>query len=576
MKPWPARIRQGLGWTALYALAAALVFWRLLPHMGTHLPHVLAEPDLHVGFWMPWNLGQQLAGGGSPFQAPGVMWPYGMDLTLYVWNLGCPLLAAPLYAIFPPILAANLATLGYATANGLAGHLLGARVGGTRAAAVATGLVATWAFEPLYELCSGRPEQGFIAPVILASLFFFRVLDEPQRWGPRLGLGLSVAASGICYWFQPVLLAVALLPALLLLLILRRVSLRALGSCALSAVICGVAALPALLPVLLALRAPDNTLQRAMQGGFSASRLLVDRLEQSYSLASMLWPALPADRATLDHAFPLVLLLAVVATLAWAPLRRRGWPWALLALAGLVLALGPRLQLVPSQPLQADGPALPFALLDHLPGFGRFWWPRRFAVPAFVGLLGVLASLVGAFRVGRQGWVLGGAAAVLLLAEAHLLAPVGRAGVAGGPVWDLRMPQLYAELARAPGSQPLIQLPLGVLPSAQVMDQPFHRQPIFGTIVQGNPDLVPIVQQERAAEPPFSWLSAVGGVATPAGAPAPRVLKQALAGEGFRWVILRTDLPAAGPQAAGQAVALLGSPDVREDGLLAWALTPAP
>ncbi len=559
-----------LGWLGLYGLAAALVFWRLLPDLATHLPHAPAEPDLHSAVWMPWNVARQLAAGADPFLAPGVMWPEGMDLTLYLWNLGCPLLAAPLHALLPTVLAANLAVLGYATANGIAGHLLGARVGGSRAAAVATGLAATWGFAPLYELCSGRPEQGFLAPLILATLFFFELLAAPERWTPRLGLGLSMAAAAACYWFHPVLLSLGLLPVALLSLP-RGEAWAKLRSVALAAGISLLASLPAMLPVLLALRAPDNPMERAVSGSFTAARLLADRVEQSGSLAGLLWPSLPAGYGTIDQAHPLTLVLLCVATLAWAPLRRRAGTWALLAIAGLLLALGPRLQLTPGQP-GVDGLAMPFALLDALPGFARFWWPRRFGAVALLGMLGVLAAFVGAFRRPRQAWMIASCCALLLLAELHMLAPGGRAGIAGGATWPLPQPALWARLAEAPWSQPIIQIPLGELPSAQVLDQCFHRQPIFGTIVQGNPDLVPRTQLERLERLPFCLLGAQPGCPAGTPEPTPEELKALLAAEGFRWVILRPRLSPGGPAAQRWAPRRLGPPSHEEDGLLAWEL----
>lgn len=552
----------------VYFGAALVAFWPLLPVFDTHLPHFPAEPDLQVGVWFPWHVAERLRAGSDPFFAPELHWPRGLDLRLYVWNIGCALLVAPLHLVLPPIPAFNASLLLFATLNGLAGHVVGARFGGTRAAAVAAGLVATWAFEPLYELCAGRPEQGFLAPLLLAVLFLARVLEEPGRlrWAGALGGALGFA--GMCYWLNPYLLALCAAPAVLVRLArgpARGALLRGL-SVALGTSLC--VAMPALLPVLLAV--PGGTGEAAGPLGAGVSGALL--LGQSLTLSGVVRFLAPRQVATLETQVPLVLVAALLFSLP-AAVRRRG---ALLLLTtvtcgALLLALGPRIQVTPAS-VAGTGEALPgpFALVEHLPGLSRFWWPRRFLGVATAAGTGVVALLVSQ---GRGPWGPWGRAVVtvgLLLLELHELGPRSRGVAGGGAPHPLLAPAFFRGLGAAPGTAPVLQVPLLTLPNEQVLDQVVHRQALFGSLAQTRADLRPATLLAVALEEPFRHL--LPGAPPPA---SPADLRATLAARGFHWVVLRRDLPGLAADLEPWALTRLGEPTLREGGLLAWDVGPS-
>lgn len=547
---WGAALRWA-GWWLFYLAAAALALAPLLPVAATHLPHFPADPDLQVGVWLPWHTAQRLAAWADPYTAPGLGWPEGLDLRPHVWNLGCPLLAAPLFLVLPPVLAFNLSILGFASLNGLAGHLLGWRVAGGGAGslpAVTAGLLATLSPAPLHELCSGRPEQGFLAPLLLAASFLAAWAADPGRRSHAVGLGVALASSGLCYWLAPVLLGACALVPVVSYVIWDRPGIR-VRSLMWAMVVAGLVALPGILPLL-------GVLERAHEAAPGAAEY------PSLAVAGLLRFLAPRSLARPDTVFPLGLSLALLLALGHP---RRALVWLGVGGTALALALGPQVT------WNGQGPGFPgpFALFSHLPILERFWWPVRLLGLATVGAVG--ASAVGvASRTGRASpWTWAVALVGLVVLEGVEMAPRGRTAPFGGAVHLVKQPALWRELGEGGGPWPILQVPLLTLPNDEVLDQVFHRQPLFGGLAQNHPRLVARSLAERASEEPFCHLALEG--CEGGGTSEPSALRSALVARGIGVVVARLDVPTVPRDGVLEwATARLGPPDTAEGPWLLW------
>jgi hypothetical protein len=204
------------------------------------------------------------------------------------------------------------------------------------------------------------------------------------------------------------------------------------------------------------------------------------------------------------------LTLAVVG--AWRG-RRRGetWFWVTSALLFFVLTLGPNLRVAGHD----TGIPLPFRFLEILPFFKGNRYPSRYSVMLMLSLAPLVAA--GTYCVLRIAYYRLGASArirntkygirttspriliylstcllVSLLLFEHLSAPL--------PIFDLRVPALYARVAAEPGDFALLELPPGwrngarvagkqdVVIMSQLWNQTSHGKRVLGGNTSRNPE----------------------------------------------------------------------------------------
>jgi len=160
--------------------------------------------------------------------------------------------------------------------------------------------------------------------------------------------------------------------------------------------------------------------------------------------------------------FTIGLLLVPLAVVVWVldRNRKRGGVWLVIAVASLLLALGPYLSLEPYTDFRLP---LPYLVLHKLLR-GQYRTPVRFAVPAifslsiFVALKGqaVLDRLrvVRPIRLGLVGGML-----FLIILDYNLLRPF--------PIFFPKEYTVYQEVAKDPRDVVLLEVPLGVYSYAQ-------------------------------------------------------------------------------------------------------------
>lgn len=355
------RLHPALPWlgAGLAYLGVVLVLtWPLALHAGTWLLGQ-ATTDQADTAWLRLAASRALLDGS--LWSTDVFAPAGYPLGAIVPNWVDHLLGAPLALALPFPLGDNLWWVAVLVANGLAGHLLGRRLGGTHGAGFLCGLGFLLSEPILREASQGHAPQAL---ALWGPLYLVALVEGLQRGSRRLLLaaGALLALGGLTYWFHVAFFGLASLP----LLVEHGVRQRAWRP---AATVGGVAAALMALPLLLTLLGSEGLATASLPAS------VVHRGE------GLLWPLLPGGTATTNR-LSLVLLLA--AGLGTWKLGRRAWVWWAAVLLGGVLIVAPPLW--------------------------RLHWPERW------GLVVVLALLPLAARAPRA-WIL----APLLAVEVLLL-----------------------------------------------------------------------------------------------------------------------------------------------------------
>lgn len=445
---------------ALLALALSsgivlLLAWPLPRFANTHLYMPLVDPDVQCGLWWPDAFVDSVLSFSDPFFRPELNYPVGQDVRLLIWNFFLQILFFPVYALTDPVLSLNLVALLIGVLNGLACGWAGWMATRSREGAVAALLVGAATLYGTWESFNGRPEQGFFAPLAIYAGAWFGVLRGERKMA--LVAGVALALAGATYWFYAIfgVLGTAPLGAWML----WRKEWKPLVVAGATSV---VVVLPFLIPIALGLAAAESD--------YTVMRDAMDTTAQQ-ARASLAFPeellgAVFQSKGALSARMPLVVLPLAAIGLAFRETRVA----AIGALAFTLLALGPHLTDHMGVPFRDQHIPLPHALVNHLPGFSRFWWPYRWIAPALIAASIVAAQLSA--RAPKWGvWVL---ASVLVL-DAKAILKRG-----DGTLHSAALPQSILQLAESDTPLPVIAYPPRVVDNALVGLQPFHQQPIDG------------------------------------------------------------------------------------------------
>lgn len=489
------RIGSGAGLACVYVAVALWWLWPVAWHAASEVPGPAARgglteltfAELYLTLWGLVSGARGLVGNPAELFHPPAFHPERYTLAYSEHMLGHQPLFGPLYALCGnPVLALNGSLLVSTALLGLGTHLLVRRWGGSRASALAAGVLAVaapWRVGP----AAARIHTLWVQYLPFILLFLDRYLGRRRR--------LDLVLAGLC-------------------LVLQILASYYTGYAAV--IMAGIFLLGR------AGRAPDAVARASlgMIGAVGAAAVL------SYPYVALSWGRvitrpLPAlERLHIMWGAPAVVTTGVVGVVAvvGALLRMVPRRWLrpaqdaapvgsllAIALAGYVLALGPAIHLPPGRAgeallavatalhaqdlagffASADAQALrvplPYAALASvIPGFGVLRAPWRFAVlPATI--LPVLAGLgfgrVGAL-LGPRGVLvpLGVALAVLLRIPA--LVP---AHIEAGP----DIPEVYRWLAANGHRRPLLELPLRPVTAAARMSaramyfSPYHGSPVL-------------------------------------------------------------------------------------------------
>lgn len=520
-------------WTGplIYLLAGCFVLSQTL--FRAHVV-VGAGPDMIGSLWMHHNTWVRLQAGESPFAAPDMYYPEGIDVFKYTGgNLLDAVLALPLIALFQGAFDyLDVLSLCIILANGIAMQALLGRLQIT--GPIAWGSAALFATNPfvVQELGAGRPTQALLAFIPLALWGLWDLGQTTSSlWRSALLFGSMTALAGMTYWFSLWFMVIGALPVALALL--YRSQRRGWFLLGLGAAI-GICILLCL-PFLWAMY------QELQQGP------LVRMGEAD-------WRRNPqAQELRLGDALKMVGHISWIAGILLALRRRDSWPWLIGGLSCVLVAAGFCFK---------EGVPNPFWIIpySYFPFFRRLAFPDRIMGMAF-GLLSIAAAL-GAQRLApRWGLV------VLIMA----LLEIGSQRHPSQSLWPDET--LSAQIIADPG--PVIQLPCG-LGASQMVWQIRHGAPIFGGMLERIPQTWPLSFNERVWNPFIESLC----MAPLNVSVAYTLQQQQVITKDFRWALLDKTLrppifsstPYTGQSAEQAMIALLGPPVLSSSEGALWDL----
>jgi hypothetical protein len=487
---WP-----GLWWTLLailvYTLVAVIVTYPLIFNLSSRLA---GTGDSYEYNWVLWRIKQIVSGsGGGLAYLPWLNYPVGLYHPFMLTMLTVDLTALPFLLIFPSHVVYNLLILSGLVLCGLSAYWFTSELTGDRRAGFIGGLVFGFFSNKMGHVAAAHLPQTLAYWVPLFALLLWRVVWKPG-WRRGLMCGLVLVPTLLVH---PIHVAYFVLPVTLAILFYALVQLRRrfferrrLWVLMLAFGVAAIVVVPIWWPSISA--EWDEGYLRAGGTVSNSTDLLAFFTPSPYHpiLASTGWlpgyarEVFPDEHALNEgSAYPGLLVLAL-GILALVKRWRRTWIWGALAVACLVLALGPvlkvggRVVVYTVDEYQTDV-LLPYALVKSLPLFGVSRTPGRINETAFFALAVLAAFGFGALprRPARQ-WVLSALAIVLAIGivfETLVRWPL--------PLCKLEVPQVVRTIAAEDGTGALLHVPAFTDAKSKNLAlyyQTVHGRPIVG------------------------------------------------------------------------------------------------
>lgn len=567
---------------AVYVLAALIVTWPLVTRLDTHAAGA-GYGDSYEVIRHVWWAREALLDGHNPFDQPLLAYPDGFTSWVQ-WSHPLQIMPPTLLAlVLSPLAAFNVMLLIVLVLNGLAAYWLGMHLNGREPLGALLGGLALLAYPAVQgHLSVGHLGIMSLWPVPLFLLCVWRILAENAGWRAALWGGVWLALAMLAYVSQAIYVIAPLLGfgALALLIRgrdhlaqpgqpwqaqpwLRLVAMLALG---------GVLILPFYLPLLGDEgRAELRDVAESGRVAFSADLLGPVSPSPFGPLDDLgLAPDYARDVLGVNSAEGTAYVGLVAALLAGVAVTRRRAArfWLVIGLGALVLSFGPLLKWR-DQPLTfrvedlSSYVALPWALLQQLPGLDSTRTPGRFNLATGLAISALVSVGAGMILARRRGWVRVALAVVLgavMLAEYQLFTPF--------PTDDARQPDYFAQLAREDDVRAVLNVPVN---HNLVAKFALYQQTIHGKALIAGHAL------RRTPQDP-AVLAVLGQIATgesPLGTHPldPALARFVLAAAGADRVILHKDFVPDPGAATDYLNALLGPP-VFEDARIAAYLVP--
>ncbi|MEI7643267.1 MAG: hypothetical protein WCJ55_03060 [Chloroflexales bacterium] len=447
----------------LFYLAISLVIsWPTVAHFTTALTS--NGGDARHELYLLWHTQQVLLGQQPLFNAPLLYYPLGATLLTHSTGPVAGLLALPFW-FWGPAAAFNGTLLVGLTLSGYAMFLLARDVGLELEVALFAGCFVLAAPMTL----AGLPEhlaKSFTAGIPLALLALRRALDPRRnlRWTPTVGLALLFLLLHNGYQFIYASLACGVMGVTTLLGAPREDRRAVIGRAGLVGVSALVLCAPLLLMIMRAARDPalsiamnPNTLDAPELLQF----VLPDRISTLFGdWARSTLKSVGVVKINWETAVALPWVGLALAGLGLARERRRAWPWLLLTLLCIILALGPRLFMGGHEVvIGGHSITLPYAYLRQIPGLEFMRTPGRFMMVGVVGF-GIGASLGLSWLVRRlPRW----RRPLAMIATALLLLQIWPRPFPAEPLRPV--PPFYQQIAKDPAHYGVFDLP--IMPDAR-------------------------------------------------------------------------------------------------------------
>lgn len=389
----------------LFLILTLLMVLPVLPVFSTAIAGgPVARRDAWQNVWNLWWVQQALSEGRSPFVTPMLYHPEGADLSLQTLNVTNGLLVFPVTAVWGPVAGYNTALILGFVLSGLGAYALALEMVKKPAAALLSACLFTFSPFHVTKLWDGQLELIAMQWLPLYALFLLRSARY-ARWRDGLLAGLFLALIGYTSWYYFLFTAVYSVLFVLLFFVARRPHSstvpqpridRYIAVMALAAITGAGLLLPVLLPALRAVGVGDKPIMGSVTPDTLSylkvihSADLIDPWLPSAlhpvwghavsQIGARLHPYIAAWNIALGY---VAMLLALLAMLCW----RQAWRWWLLMLAGLLLALGPQLQVNGVN----TGILLPYVWLTHIPGVDIAHRPSHFIVISMLALIPLAA-----------------------------------------------------------------------------------------------------------------------------------------------------------------------------------------
>jgi len=469
-----------------YLVLTLVLTYPLILQFGDHVPGTATWSLDEYGYvWNNWWFRHAFFDlGVNPFQTDYILYPVGTSLVLYTFMLLHVLLGLPIQFAFGLIPASNVELLFAFVVSAYGAFLLVEYLLRNRDWRTKTGdsprvsnlacSISAFAAGALFAFSSNRFVYASLGHYnVVASewlpfyiLFLFKTVRE-SGWRNALLAGLFAAFALYVETTFGVLLA--LFTVLYLVFewraVQRRATLMRLGL---------VVAFAALLFAPLLVPTLDEIFNRgyALPGWGHAEKLLVDLF--GFFVPTSLHPlnrnwvqeldlvrqetSRFVDVNTVFLGYVTLALALVGAIRFWKTLK----VWATCALVFATLCLGPLLHIGGKSVFDFDGLQvtfpMPFLLLHYIPILRENRVPNRFSVLVMLSL----AVLIGfAIFWSSQKLKVKSQKLALLLPFAFLLLILFEHLSIPLPLTDARVPEVYAQIARAPGNFAVLTLPLG-------------------------------------------------------------------------------------------------------------------
>ena len=487
----PDRVARAPRGPARHAVAllvfVALALVALGPALWAPTTRAVGHPgnDVWNHVWGFWYVADALGQGRLPVSSPLLAWPRGGSL----WFIDTfnAVLTLPVQALFGPVAAYNASVAGNLALCGVGAYALALRVSRSWGGALFAGVAYLTAPHLLGQVYNGISETVAAGWLPLAILGVLVAARDPRPRTAALA-GLVFGINGVANWYYGLFAGIVLLG----LLARGALSLHgrarpwgvvrdwvlpvAIGGAVTAAVVAGPFWL-----FLQSMSAADAIVTR--DPGFVLRTLVEHNMTD---LVSLLRPGRvysPDLKEAFDEDLIVVVYLGwslmVPAALALAgPLRRRAAPWAAMAGAFTLLALGPYLYLGGAYRTVGDQwIPLPFLwLFEAIPLFGRISHAYRFAVGVTLALAVMAALAVAAAGARRVAVPAVAALCVARAVESLWLSPA----VTPMPWSDARVAPALATLEGGAVLDLPVTLPV-LQRSKYILGQLEHGQPVpFG------------------------------------------------------------------------------------------------
>lgn len=480
-----------------YACLSAVVTWPLALHLTDQM---MAEHyyDRAQNIWNIWWVKVALLDQHTnPYHTDLLLHPQGIDLYFHALNLPSGLITMVPFSLFGLITAYNLSAFLALILSGYAGFRLVYYLTGSVAGGLVGGTIIGFNGFNLFTSLIMRAQINLANTqwLVLCVEFFLRSVSGGRRRDALLaGLFFSLAMLTVAYFEICLLLFFVVFGVWMLASMagerlvdrIRRVMRQLLPAIIWSGGMALLIILPYALGAWLSLQkgqiAPGSTgddIRAVLNSADVLSFIMPKRSHWLLGAGAPWWQW--ADPAIHDNTYLGLATLGLAAFGVWHGRRRSmTWLWLAVGVVGMIMALGPVLQVNHQQTFGTVQVPLLFALLQDLPVFGLARAPERFVTLTYTAL-GVLG-----------GW----GVYVILVRLRHSWRPLALVGIFALLLFEmplrsqylepLVMPASMAALGqnKAPGA--VLELPLtshGKVDAHRMLHQTEHGRPITSAYV---------------------------------------------------------------------------------------------